>query len=199
MYFLSPLNKLVCAATKNTFPMCKLNKRSTDKFINIWRIPFKQTSETFLEDIHARFSCEETFIACFWICLLTALVGFGEAISEFVRVYSDDEYEPTTFYSRNYQNIPLDYQRKSRLFGSTLNIAINLFLLYGFLNFRYVYLYPWIICNAFIIALESFYWISNVIRNKIFKWKPFFSIMFLLCRLLLVIHVSMLISKLEID
>lgn len=151
-----------------------------------------------MQDLHGKLSCQETFIACYWICVITALVGLIEAVGEFVRVYSDEEYEPMTFWSRSYRNIPFDYQRKFRLLGSTLNIALSVFLIYGFTNFRHVFLYPWIAVNALIVLLESFYWISNLICNKTFNWKPFMSVMFLLLRLLLVIHVSMVIAKLQL-
>lgn len=199
MYLPRCLNELACAVTMSYFPACEAGLRLKGRRINVWRIPFKQSPGMILKGLHEKMSCEETFLACYWICLLFSLVGFVEAISEFVRVYSDQDYEPNTFWNRTYRNIPLEFQRKARLFGSALNIALGLFLLYGFLNFRHIFMYPWIVVTSAIVLLESFYWISNVLRNKTFKWNPFSSVLFLLIRLLLVIHVSLLMAELSID
>lgn len=196
MYELRSVHKIACEATNNIFPTCKILR---NKAVNIWQIPFKTSSGRFLEVMHSKFSCEEWFIACYWICVFTALIGLSEAIQEFIRVYSDRDYVPMTFWSRSYRNIPLETQRKFRFFGSTLNTALSVLLIYGSLHFRYAFSLPWIIVNALIIALESFYWMSNFLRNKVFKWKPFLSVTFLLLRLLIVIHVSMVISELRID
>lgn len=189
------IHKIVCDATDNTFPTCMFLKSQA---VNIWQIPFKASSGMLLEDLHAKFSGEEWFVACYWICVLTAVVGLCEAVGDFIRIYSNNDYEPVTFWSRGYRNIPYEFQRKSRILGSSLNIALSVFLLFGFLNFLHLYSFPWIIVNALIIALESFFWISNLLRNKVFKWKPFMSVAFLLLRLLIVAHVSMVISEFTI-
>lgn len=195
MYTIRSFHKLACKASKNIFPACGVIKNTGD--LNIWQIPFKQTAGSFLQIIHAKLSCEDTFIACFWFCVIFAAIGFFEAMGEFINVYSDDKYDPPTFWNRNYCNIPLEYRRKARIVGSALNIALTLFLLYGIVNFRHAFIFPWIVANGIIILLEAIYWISNAVSSKVFKWQPFISVMFLLFRFAIILHVTMVIAELS--
>lgn len=194
MYHIRKFHKLACDSTSNIFPICG-DFNSAD-YLNIWQIPFKSSMFQFLRDLHSKLSCEDFFVLCYWFCVVVAIVGLMEAISEFIRVFSDAAYNPKTFWNRSYKNISMENQRKARVVGSTLNIVANICLLYGFMNFRHYYVYPWIITNGIIIILELGYWGSNILVNKNFKWRPFMTLTILVLRQAVMIHVIIVINEL---
>lgn len=194
MYPMRDIVKFVCSNTGSFFHICGVFKTTED--FNIWQIPFKNSMFDVLQNLHVKLSCEEFFILCYWLCVAVAIIGLTEAITEFVRVYSDAAYNPSTFWNRSYRHISTEHRRKARTIGSALNIASNMLMLYGFLNFRYFYIFPWIIANGIIIALELLYWISNALSSKIFKWTPFMSLVFLVFRQAIIVHVMFVISAL---
>jgi hypothetical protein len=166
--------------------------------LDIWQIPFKQTIYEFLKISHAKLSCDDFFIFCYWFCIVFAFVGFIEAILEFARLYNDEKYEPSTFWNRTYHHIPIEFQRKARFTGSITNIISSFCLIYGFVNFRFLYILPWLLTNVAVIALECIYWIIAGFSTKTFKLKPLQTILFLAVRLAIAIHVMLIIKASQI-
>lgn len=175
--------------------MCKHLQSAQD--LDIWKIPFKGQIQMTMFLVQSAFNCEECFVAGFWMCLLFAFVGFIEAVVEFVRVYSIENYRPKTFWNRSYQHIPVEYRSKARIVGSAVNIAANQLFLYGILCFKIGYFYPWIIINGAVAVLEIFYFTTTAISNKSWYWKPCFSVLFLIVRFGLVFNVMLAIKRLS--
>lgn len=194
MYHIRSFHSQACRSTSNVFLFCSGYKNAKD--LNIWRFPFKHTMSSSAQVLHSKFASEDFFIFCYWLCIFIALMGLVEAIAEFVRVYSDELYEPQTFWNRNYSHIPFEYRRKARIFGTSMNIVTNILFLYGFSNFRHGYIYPWLIINGAIVLLEAIYGMSNFLSNKIFKSRPFASIIFLALRYVIVFHMMTAIAEL---
>lgn len=194
MYQIRSLHAQACRSTSNVFLFCNGYKSAED--LSVWRIPFKDSILDFILFLHAKLSSEDFFILCYWFCIIVAVVGLVEAIWEFIHVYSDEGYEPKTFWNRNYCHIPVEFRRKGRILGSILNVVSNILLLYGFTNFRHAYIYPWILTNGAIIALEAFYGISTFLGNKIFHKEPFIAFTLLVFRFAIVLHMSIVISEL---
>ena len=192
MFPILNLHDLICSTTSviGAFIGCGINSN-----INVWKIPFKQTIFEFLKISHAKLSCDDFFLFCFWFCLMFALVEFIEAVVEFVKVYSDDQYRPTTFWNRTYKHIPTEYQRGGRMLGTVVNIVSSFSQIYGYTNFRASNLLPWIIRNTIVISLEVLYWVINGFATKSFKLKPMKSILVLLFRIAIAIHVMMVIKR----
>lgn len=204
MFQVRTLHKLVCAITGGLFfsSSCRdsfdimVNKAED---LNMWQIPFKQVFFKLLEIFHAKLSSYDAFIACYWFCLITATIGLGEAITEFVKLYSDESFEPSTFWNRSYHHIPLEFRRQARYAGAILNITSSLFQFYGFVNLRAAFVVPWIVLNAVIIVLEVFFWISSLITKKTCCVKQLMSIMFLILRFAIVFHVKLIIQELPAE
>lgn len=194
MYNLLNLHKYACHSTSNQFFGCGHREGNLD----IWQIPFKQSIYDFLKISHAKLSCDDFLILCYWFCIVCAVVGLIEAILEFVRVYSDEMYEPSTYWNRTYQNIPIEYQQKARHLGSIVNIITSFGLIYGFTNFREIFILPWIITNALVVGLEIFYWIVTGISSKNFKMNPIKSILFMAVRIVIALHVMLVIKESQI-
>lgn len=165
--------------------------------VNVWQIPFKNQIRFLVQVLTANMATEDTFILCYWFCLLTALIGFGEAFVEFTNVYSDEHYTPKSYWNRQYQHIPHEYRRKARIGGAGLNIAVNLLFFYGFLNLRHLYILPWVIMNALILILESTFYIADGIRKKTIAWRTLMSLTFLIVRFAIVTAVMSAIDDLE--
>lgn len=193
MYQLVNLHKLVCSPSSfiGSFIGCGYN----GNIGNVWKIPFKQSFYKFLKISHEKLSCDDFFLFCYWFCLIFAVVGFLEAVIEFVRVYSDDKYNPTTFWNRNYKHIPYEFQRAGRMLGTVFNIVSSFGQIYGYTNFRGSNLLPWIIINTFVVSLEIIYWIINGFVSKTFKLTPMKSIIVLMFRVALTTHVMMIMKR----
>jgi hypothetical protein len=179
-------------------PKCKSLGLFINGEVNVWKVPFKQSFFEFLKISHAKLSCDDFFIFCYWFCLTFAFVGFCESVLEFVRVYGNQKARPATFWNRQYKCIPPSYQRAARIFGTVLNVAASFGQIYGYTNFRYTNLLPWIIANSVVVSLEIVYWIINGLASKSFKMKPMKSILMLIVRLAMVTHVMMVIKELAI-
>lgn len=190
MYKVQNFHKYACDSTSNNFFGC--GHRGD---LDVWQIPFKQSIYEFFEISHAKLSCDDFFIFCYWFCIVFALIGFFEALFEFIRVYSDQTYDPTTFWNRTYQHIPLEFQRKARVTGSVVNIITSFCLVYGFTNFRDIYVLPWVITSTSVIGLEMIYWIVAGFSSKHFKLNPLMSLSFLALRLAIAVHVMLVIKK----
>lgn len=172
----------------------KLQRQSD---LNVWKIPFKQQFQSLLQILGANIATEDTFVLCYWFCLLTAVVAFGEALMEFVNVFSDQQYIPKTYWNREYRHIPIGYRRKARIIGAGLNIAVTLFFLYGFLNLRHPFIWPWVAINAIILGLESLFFIINAVDMRSINWCRAMSLSFLILRFMIVFEVMSTIGNLE--
>lgn len=190
MYPLLSCHQLACDSTRNTFFGC--NYRGD---LDIWKIPFKQTFIEFLKISHLKLSGDDFFVFCYWFCVFFAMLGFVEAVFEFIRLYSDDNYQPSTFWNRSYEHIPLEFQQRARLHGSVFNIISSFCLVYGLTNFRDIFFLPLIVSSVLVIGLEIIYWIIDGFSTKNFKLKPLKSILFLVFRCAIVIHVMIVIQK----
>lgn len=195
MYYLKGASGFLCDGFNSLVSNSHKLKRQSE--VNIWQIPFKHQFCFLLKILHANMATEDVFIFCYWFCLVMALIGFVEALMEFVKVYSDEHYMPKTFWNRDYHHIPFEYRRKARIVGSAVNIAVNLCFLYGFVNLRSAFIVPWIAINSVIVALESFFWITNAVNKKTIKWSPLVSLTFLLLRFTIVSQIMLIIADLD--
>lgn len=195
MYYLKEAASFVCGGWSSLISNSHKLQRQSE--VNIWQIPFKHQFCFLLKILHANMATEDVFIFCYWFCLVTAFIGFVEAFMEFVKVYSDEHYLPKTLWNREYHHIPFEYRRKARIVGSGVNIAVNLFFLYGFFNLRHMFLIPWIAINSIIVVLESFFWITNAVNKKTFKLGPLLSLTFLILRFTIVFQIMLTIADLD--
>lgn len=196
MVYKVDFHKYACYSLFNKFPGCTHHDDHDD--LDIFQIPFKHSIYEFFKVSHTKLSGDDFFIFCYWFCVTFAVIGLLEAIVEFVRVYSNENYEPTTYWNRNYKHIPIEYQQKFRLLGSIVNIITCFSLIYGFTNFRDLFILPWIITNALVIGLEVFYWIVNGISSKNFKLSPIKSILFMAFRIAIAVHIMMIFKESQI-
>lgn len=193
MYLIRSFHAQACHRSSNIFLFCNGYKNAGD--LDIWKIPFKYSFMDFIQTLQTKLSNEEMFVSCFWFCIFLAFIGLSEAVAEFIRVYCDKNYEPKTFWNREYCHIPMEYRRHARVLGSALNIVVNILLLYGISNFRDIYIYPWLTSNGTIILLEVFYGVYNFIGNKIFKIKPCISVIFLIFRFVMIWQMTIVLAE----
>lgn len=193
------LNDFTCSPFGKLLSLCdalkQLDETKAQK-LSMFQVPFKQSLINVLKMLHGNFSGQDFFILCYWLCVIMSTLGLLEAAVEFIRVYSDEKYEPNTFWKRTYRHIPMDYQRKGRLIGSGLNITVGLLFAYGFAAFRFSYILPWIYINSGIIVCELFYWMSRFASKKVFDLKPLISIAIMLFRVALSVHVMLMVKNL---
>lgn len=195
MYIIRAASELFCSGWNAFVSNSEKLKRQSE--VNVWKLPFKHQFHSLLQILGANMATEDTFVFCYWFCLLTALIAFSEAFNEFYNVYNDEQYIPKTYWNRDYRHIPVEYRRKARVAGAGVNIAVNLFFFYGFLNLRYPFILPWIIINAAILGLESFHWLTNAIRTKTIAWRTLLSLTFLMIRFAIIAAVTSTIADLE--
>lgn len=194
MYPGKTFRKLVCSRFSNAFDSC--SESTTAATVNIWKVPYKHGLLNFLQILHTKLTCEDFFLGCFWFSMMVALVGFFEALFEFVKVYSNEHYIPNTFWNRDIQHIPIGYRRNGRIVGAAVNIITCLLFLCALASFSPSYIYPWLVLNFASIMAEALYWITNSIYNKRFGMKPLLSIAFLILRFAIVYHLMLIMKDL---
>lgn len=163
--------------------------------VSVWKVPYKQAFFEFLEISHAKLSCEDFFILCYWLCMLFTLAELVLSVKEFIKVYSNDKYSPATFWNRRYGHFSKEKQRLARILGTVINIASTCCQLYGYTHFRYRNLVTRIFINVIICCFELLYWIINGFTTKSFKIKPMISILALFLRIAVAAHVMMVIKR----
>lgn len=196
MYQIRDFHRLACKFANGAFSVCE-DFKSIERVeeLHLWKFPFKNWFFSLIQDLHSKLSCHDCFIASFWICFLLSTYALGEAIFEFCHVYSDESYEPQTFWNRTYNHMSHEVRRKARYIGSVLNIAANFFLLYGFISFRYLYIISWLVLIGIIVPLESIIWLLQLATHKSAKLKPLIAIMFLALRFAVTLHVMLMMQE----
>lgn len=196
MYPIEFFYNYACKHINKYIPLCG-NYNAED--FTVWQVPFKVLIINYVQNLQVQMSCSDAFIFCFWFSLAVTVFGLVEALMEFVRVYSDEDYDPMTFWYRSYKHITLKHRRQARIFGSAVNIILDTLVIVGLLIFRACYMWPWITLNWTTILLETVYWLSKSLSTKIFVWKPFLSLIFLIGRLTLVVHVAIMLDKFTVN
>lgn len=200
MFQIRDFQFFACQITMGYFEVCEDFKPLVkEEEVNLWKLPFKSWFANELQNVHSKLSCHDCFIASYWICFLMSMYGLVEAAYEFIRLYTDETYEPTTFWNRSHNHFTQETRRKARFIGSILNIATYFFMLYGFISFRSWYITGWLLVNGAIVPLETFIWLSQIAVHKKTQWKPLISIMILTIRFALTFHVMLMMQELVVE
>jgi hypothetical protein len=165
---------------------------------SVWKVPFKQTFFELLEVSHAKLTCEDFFVVCYWLCMIYTLTELVLSINEFIRVYSNQNYTPASFWNRKYDRFSKEKQRFARILGTVINITSTCSQIYGYTHFRYRNLVPRIFLNVIVLSFELLYWIINGLASKSFKIKPMISILALFIRIAVAAHVMVVIKRSQI-
>lgn len=194
MFKLKDLHEYACSHVNLYFNICsKFNSN-----VNVWRIPFKNVLMDLFFNCHDTLTCSDTFIVIFWITLTLGLIGFFEACKEMIIIFNDENYEPMTFGQRSYEFISVKQRRRARICGLSLNIKLFFGLIYGLIKLRSSHILPWIAVYGFIIAMEIFYWICDSYMNRRVKMAPIRSLVILIVRWLLTIHIMLVINAIKL-
>lgn len=193
MFKIDDLHEYACSKTNMYFTLC--DKFNSDQ--SVWKLPFKNVVKESFGSFHQILSCSDFFVTLYWLTLLLSSVGLMEAIYEFIRVFSDENYEPSTFGNRSYENVSVGFRRRARICGISLNIKLFVCLLYGLMNFRTSYILPWLVVYGLIIPLEFFYWICELYISRRFKCQPVLSLFVLIIRWAFTLHIMLLMNEIK--
>ncbi|CAG9799738.1 unnamed protein product [Chironomus riparius] len=193
MFKLEDLHEYACSHVNLYFNICSKFKSN----VNVWRIPFKGKIMDLFFNCHDTLSCSDTFIVIYWITLILGLIGIFEACKEMIIIFNDENYEPMTFGQRSYEFIGVRQRRRARICGLSLNIKLFFGLIYGLIKLRTSHILPWIAVYGFIIAIEIFYWICDTYTNRRVKLAPIRSLVILIVRWLLTIHIMLVINAIK--
>lgn len=165
--------------------------------LNIWQFPFKKLISEIMKFFQYKFCCVDNFLLLFWISIGWTVYGLFEAVVEFMKIYENEDYEPSTFWNRSYNQFPQNFRRRARICGLAIILAVSLFLIYGLMCFNTSYIFPWLVIYGIIIALELFYWTTYILKMRKFKYGPFMSLLLLTLRWIAIYHVKTVIDNIK--
>jgi hypothetical protein len=191
MFVIWNLHEYACRKFNMYYAICDRFKKD----IGVWRVPFKISMVKLMASFYEKFSATDYYVTLYWITLVLAAIGLYESCYEFVRVFTDESYEPSTFGNRSYEYFSLHFRRRARICGLTLSIKLFICMLYGMMTFKTSYILPFLVVYGVIIPLEVFYWLCDSSANWRFKFKPMGSLAFLVIRWCFVLQIVMVIDQ----
>ncbi|CRL06673.1 CLUMA_CG019796, isoform A [Clunio marinus] len=196
MYFLQSIDSN-CGPSMCYIPST-CNRVKGMKDVNVWQIPFKNQFYNLLLTLHDKMMCQDCIVFCYWFCMALAIYGLTEALNEFFWTYRDKKYEPKRFLNRVYRKIPIKYRRNSRLCGGLLHIITSTFFLLGLLGLQNEMMLPWVILVGSIIVFEGLFLTLCMAAGEPNTHKPMLSLIFLLFRFAISLHMIMMIRSTQL-
>ncbi|CRK88292.1 CLUMA_CG002071, isoform A [Clunio marinus] len=126
---------------------------------------------------------QKFFVISYWLNIVFAVIGIGEALKELYRILSTPNYQSKIFGSREINCVSLKNQRLLRIVGLLSNIALLLMFIYGVITFRPQFISLWIFSQKILVMLEIIITILTAIISRSFKPENFFFLIFMILRI----------------